>query len=225
MNKTGSGMNANIFAGILISINISSYMNYVAFYIVLLFATYSRMAAINECLRKQKLSVNSKTFKHCESVREIAILHDIVCRITELMNQCFAFNLITFLFYIVFDVILFSFGIYNYLTTPNAAVDQLIMNLVILQWIIYYFIGLFWIIVIASWIKSEGKKTVQLLQDLIIHNNEVQLLKAVQLSTMQIVHQQPTISVGLFDIDFQLITLMIGAVFSYTIILVQFESS
>lgn len=217
-----TAMMDEILTGILVSVNVSSYMNYVAFYIVLLFATYSRMAAINECLRKQKFIMPSK---HCDIVREMAILHDKVCRIAELINECFAFNLINFLLYFVFDLILFSFGVYNHSSTPNAPIEQVIMNIITLQWIVYYFVGVFWTIVIASWIKSEGKMTVQLLHELTIHNNDVKLLSAVQLSTMQIVHRQPTISVGLFNIDFELTTLMIGAVFSYTIILVQFESS
>lgn len=224
VNKTVS-MNVDLIAGLILSVNVSSYMNYVVFYIVLLFATYSIMAAINECLRKQKFMMNSSPLEHCKIVREMAILHDKVCSIAELINSCFAFNLITFLLYFVFDVILFSFGIYNYLITPNAPIDQLIMNFITLQWIIYYFVGIFWIILIASWIKSEGKMIVKLLQELSIHSNDVKLLTAVQLSTMQIVHRQPTISAGLFKIDFELTTLMIGAVVSYTIILVQFESS
>lgn len=224
VNKTVS-INVDLIAGLILSVNVSSYMNYVVFYIVLLYTIYSIMAAINECLRKQKFLMNSNPLEHCKIVQKMAILHDKVCTITELINSCFAFNLITFLLYFVFDVILFSFGIYNYLITPNAPIDQLIMNFITLQWIIYYFVGLFSIISIASWIKSEGKMTVKLLQELTIHSNDVKLLKAVQTSTMQIVHRQPTISSGLFNIDFELTTVMIGAVFSYTIILVQFENS
>lgn len=224
INQTLS-MRADMMEGFLISLNISSYMNYVIFYIVVLFATYSRMAAINKCLRKQTFLVNSNTLEHCEIVRMMAILHDKVCSTAKLINVCFALNLINYLIYFVFFVILFSFGIYHYLDTPNAPIKQLFINFITLQWILYYAIGLVWIILIASWIKSEGKMTVKLFHQLTISNNDVKLLKTIQLSTMQIKHRQPEISAGLFKIDLELTALIIGAVFSYTIILVQFNSS
>lgn len=223
-NKSFS-MKSFLLEGVLLSINVSSYMNYVVFYIILLFATYSRMVAINNCLRKQILLVKSNILEDCEVVREMALLHDKVCRTAELINASFALNLINYLLYFVFYVILFSFGTYNYLITPNAPINQLIMSFITLQWILYYLVGLVWIILIASWIKSEGKMTVKLFHQLTILNNDTRLLKTVQMSTMQIVHRQPTISAGLFNIDYELTTLMIGAVFSYTIILVQFNSS
>lgn len=225
INNKAFSLKSFLLEGFFLSINISSYMNYVIFYIFLLFATYSRMVAINKCLRKQILLVKSNIQEHCEIVREMAILHDKVCRTAELINACFALNLINYLLSFVFYVILFSFGTNNYVTTANAPIKQLIMSFITLQWILYYLVGLVWIILIASWIKSEGKITVKLFHQLTILNNDIRLLKTVQMSTMQIVHRQPTISAGLFNIDYELTTLMIGAVFSYTIILVQFNSS
>ena len=169
--------------------------------------------------------MNSNTLKHCEIVREMALIHDKACSTAELINTCFALNLIIYLLYFVSNVIIFCFGIYYYLNTLNSPTSLLIVNIITLQWILYYLIGVVWIILIASWIKSEGRMTVMLFHELTISNSDARLLKTVQLSTMQIVHRQPTISGVLFNIDFELITLMIGAVLSYTIILVQFNSS
>ena len=82
-NKTTSNKPDKIDA-LLLQINITSYMNYVVFYIVFLFSTYSRMATINKCLRKQISLVNSNTLKHCEIVREMALIHDKACSTAEL---------------------------------------------------------------------------------------------------------------------------------------------
>lgn len=79
-----------------------------------------------------------------------------------------------------------------------------------------------WMITVSSWIQAEGNDTKALVHSLTPQN--LKAAKAFNLLCMQLNHKNPEISCGIFIIDWSYLFIFISTLFSYFIILVQFES-
>lgn len=213
------------FQGVLYLLSNTTYMITTICYMLVLLAVYVRLKVVNDYMLKHIAKDQTTIEDDCRALKIVKILHCKITETTNLINICFSLNIITYLFQLVFFTIFVSFGFYHYITSEDSEFSQFLMNFITLQWILFYLLAILWVIVLSNKIKHQGKSTALLFHKMLMKRRNPEMLKIVQLSALQFYHQSPEISCGMFKIDWPLMLTMIGAVFSYLIILIQFDSS
>lgn len=212
------------FEGVFYLLSNISYLITTICYMLVLLAVYVRLRLVNDYMMKHIAKDQTTVEDDCKAMKIVKILHGKITETTNLINICFSFNIITYLFQLVFFTIFISFGFYHYIMSESSEFSQLLMNVITLQWIIFYLLAILWVLVLSSKIKHQGHLTAFFFHKMLMEKNNPKILKIVQLSALQFYHQSPEISCGMFKIDWPLMLTMIGAVFSYLIILIQFDS-
>lgn len=212
------------FEGVFYLLSNITYLITTICYMLVLLAIYVRLRVVNDYMKDYIAKDQTTIEDDCKAMMIVTILHAKITETTNLINICFSFNIITYLFQLVFFSIFISFGFYHYLISENSEFSQLLLNIVTLQWIVFYLLAILWVLVFSSKIKCQGNSTAILIHKMLIKKNSPKILKIVQLSALQFYHQSPEISCGLFKIDWSLMLTMIAAVFSYLIILIQFDN-
>ena len=211
--------------GVLYLLSNTTYMVTTICYMLVLLAVYVRLRLVNDYMMKHIAKDQTTVEDDCRAMNIVKILHGKITETTHIINICFSINIITYLFQLVFFTIFVSFGFYHYITSEDSEFSQFLMNVITLQWIIFYLLAILWVLVLSTKIKHQGKSTAFLFHQMLMKKTNSKILKIVQLSTLQFYHQSPEISCGMFKIDWPLMLTMIAAVFSYLIILIQFDSS
>lgn len=206
-------------------ITFASHLSFCIGYMLLLSAIYSRLNAVNECLKQQMLMNHQSHQMNIEIIKKVTIMYEKLCDITELYNVCFAFNIIINFVQFTFFVIFNLFATYHYLTSPDSQYQELIFNLISFGWVLYYAWSPIWILIFSSWIKTQGNETGALFHKLMNVKNDIKLMNTFHITTMQLNHRQMNISCGLFEVDWQYLFGFIGTVFSYLIIMIQFDTA
>lgn len=199
-----------------------SYLSYCIMHMLVTSLIYTRLAMVNECL---KMSINSKDTDHLMIVRKIRILHMKMVETVELYNFCFTFNTIFYNMQFMFFLIINLFRLFHFFTSSTFLIEDLNMMILTYTFNFYYFSGVLWLVLFSSWIESEGNYTLILLQTFTLSYNDSKTLQAVKLAKLQMSHKKVVISCGLFEINWNFLTTMIGSIISYLIILIQFNSS
>ena len=212
----------NMFSGVMYVYGTVAYLSYCIMHMLLTSLIYTRLSLLNECLR---ISINSKESDHLLIVRKIRIIYMKVADTVDLFNFCFTFNVIIYFLQYLFFVILNFFRLFHILTSSIFLIEELKMMILGYAWNFYYFWAALWLVLFSSWIESEGNKTAILLQTLTFSYNDLKTLEAVKLAKLQFYHKKVVISCGLFVINWSFLTIMLGSVISYLIILIQFDSS
>lgn len=215
----------NVVERVLSIVTFASHLSFCIGYMLLLCAIYSRLNAVNECL-KQQMAMNHQSHQmNIEIIKKVTLMYEKLCDITELYNVCFAFNIIIYFAQFTFIVIFNLFAMYHYFTSSDSQYQELIFNLISFGWVLYYAWSPIWILIFSSWIKTQGIETGALFHKLMNVKNNIKLMNTFNITTMQLNHRQLSISCGLFQVDFQYLFGFIGTVFSYLIIMIQFDTA
>lgn len=216
--------NQTIFqpVAIIIGINSITYQNYCMALILIFIAIYLRIHAIN--LHLSELCNQTSDIEIIVELLIIRKLVDKLCDIIENVKMMFAINTVIYITHFAFLLIFSVFSTFSYFMRIDSTENDLIFNFISLSWIFYYSPIFIFAIVVPCWIKSEGKKTSILFQKILItQRRKDNIYGKVHLATLQLNHRRPLMSCGLFVIDWKLLMTIIGSIFSYLIILMQFE--
>lgn len=215
----------DVIEDVLSIITFAAHLSFCIGYMLLLSAIYSRLIAVNECLKQQILLQHQSHRNNIKVIKKITIIYEKLCDITDLYNVCFAFNIMIYFVQFTFFVIFNLFAIYQYLITPVSQYHELIFNFISFGWVLYYAWSAIWILIFSSWIKTQGNETGALFHKLMNVKNDINLMNTFNITTMQLNHRQLSISCGLFEVDWQYLFGFIGTVFSYLIIMIQFDTA
>lgn len=194
--------------------SIAAYLNYQISHMLIVSTIYKRFQHINSIIENSPLDYLL--------MKKIGKLFNKLSDTQDLVNSCYAINLLNYFFQFFVYNIFFFFGLFHYLTSPDAAFTELIFNIISGFYLVYFFWFGAWMITVSSWIKSEGCK-----MKILIHSQSMTTskdLKAFANICLQLNHQKPVISCGLFIVDWSFLFIFVGSLFSYLIILVQFET-
>lgn len=217
--------NVDVVEELLSILNFAAQLSFCIGYMLLLSAIYARLIAVNECLKQQMLVQHQSHQMDLEVIKKVTIIYEKLCDITELYNVCFAFNIMIYFVQFTFFVIFNLFAIYHYLTSSESHYHELIFNFISFGWVLYYAWSPIWILIYSSWIKTQGNETGALFHKLMNVKNDIKLMNTFHITTMQLNHRQLNISCGLFEVDWQYLFGFIGTVFSYLIIMIQFDTA
>lgn len=157
-----------------------------------------------------------------ELVSRIRRIHGRLIDTLDLVNSCFAMNLLNYFFqFLIFSVFNF-FGLYHYLVSHEKQLPELIFSTITFFYFTFFFWFGAWIITISSWIESQGDKTKSLIHLKIAQDSKT--AKSRSNFCLQLDHNRPRINCGLFNVNWIILFGFVSTLFSYLIILIQFES-
>lgn len=212
--KYFGNMKADPLTTFLAAYNVAAYLSFQISHMLIISTIYKRFQLVNQFLETKRLdqTMCRKISKLCSKLSDSL----------DLVNSCFTINLLNYFFKFIIFNIFFFFGIFHYMTTSVATLQELIFNTISSFYFVYFFWFGAWMITVSSWVKSEGCK-----MKMLIHSQTLtspRALKACNLFCLQLDHQEPAISCGLFIVNWAYLLIVISGVFSYLIILVQYQT-
>lgn len=153
------------------------------------------------------------------NVNSCLILFDKFWFLIQLTNKYFGILLMFLVLEKMFHSIIFFFSLYNLVANDSTSSDIFYLFMSLLYNLIET-ISVLCIFLCSHFIKVEIKKFVSKFQKIKIDSKTI---KTNHLSNLQFGHQDITLSCGLFDINWKFLFAVISSIFSYIIILVQFD--
>lgn len=149
-----------------------------------------------------------------------SIIYEKICEIVGNFSNFYKFMLLPFYMIFLFYVLLFTYGMFIYQMTPN---DRLcIFTKLSLSWVCLYSPLVLCLYSFSSIILSESEKIIDLVQLLAAKDRRQSSLKRSIKLALFFTHQKPQMHCELFDVDWKTFSALMGSIFTYTIILVQF---
>lgn len=197
------------------------YQNYNMTFVIILYLIYLRLRSINEHLDTLYIKIDKEITDGLCIVRKLI---EKLCDIIENVKFIFAINTIFYFTHFTFFLIMLFFALISYIFRSDATDIDFAFCIVLLSWVFYYSPTFFFGILFACLIKREVQKTFFLITKLFLIQRDINVHENVKLTLMQLNHRCPLISCGMFDIDWRLLMSITGTVFSYLIILAQFDN-
>lgn len=185
---------------------------------ILVSAGLHQLLALNKFL--EKCITNNETKEQIDVVKKASIMHDKLCDVFESLSAFYLISNLIFLSFTMFFYVFFIYSFYVYLKTPSDIMFHLSMSA--LLWTIFYFPFVFGIMACSSWVQTEGSKTADLIQQLANKDKKLKCLKSSIVLTFQSAHRKPTITCGLFKLNWKTFAALIGSILSFSIISIQF---
>lgn len=179
---------------------------------------YYQLQALNNFLLE--LSESSDDIFSRRKLKKISIMFDTLCDVFEEISSFFLLNIFFYLIgFVYFNTFCLYIG-YILFLSPNY---KLVFFLIItLMWVFYYLAPVIWIVTFSSLIDREGIRTADLIQQLSVKCQNLKSLESSEIVMQMVTHRRPKISCGLFDLSWKFFFALLGSIFSFGIILIQF---
>lgn len=194
------------------------FLHFCISFMMILTCCYWQLAALNVLIEK----CYQKDFGMTEDkfVKKITQMYDKICDVIDAVS---AYYLITVLIFIcAFNMLNTFFFSLIYINFQNPSSETFYLFLTSVNIFLYYAPCILWTMMFAGWIQAEGKRTVSLVQKLANRRMSVKVLKIHSAFSLLVAHRTPRISCGLFDLNWKTSFAMMGSIFSFTVIIIQF---
>lgn len=179
---------------------------------------YFQLKTFNNFL--SKLIADPRKKSNIQIIIRTSILHDSICDCCEAISRFYNLLIMIFFFEFVFFNIFFFYLVYSLFKVYTLELFYFTLTGVL--WISHYAPCIFWVTMFSSWIESEGLKTGNHIQMLANVEKNLETLKKLTSLMQQVTHRSPKISCGMFDVNWKSFFGMLGAIFSFWIIMIQF---
>lgn len=211
---------SNTFNGSLFAVNVAFFQNNAVAYMVIVYMLYSRLSSIRRYLN----ALDSKSHEMIlPTLNEISFLVDKICDTLDLMKICYTIKLLGYVLHFTFYTVLGIYGYLSYFYNSSPSYLDLAFCSMTLMWEIYYAPFFIWILVFSNLIEREGEKIEMSAHNISEKFPGVKIIKRVNLIAMQCHHRRLLIECGVYVIDWKLLFVMFGSVYSFLLIIIQFE--
>lgn len=194
--------------------NVAGYLNYQVTHMLLVASLYWRLKLVNRVLRQRLLC--------SQLVQRVGRLQTSIVDTLQLVNCCYTANVLNYAFQFVIFTVFFVFGLLDLCVSPRVTAQAFAFSVIQGFFFLFFLWFGLWLVTASSWIKSEGSETRSVIHSKSIVNPKS--LRAANVLCLQLEHSRPIVSCGLFALDWTFLFTFISAVFSYIIILLQFDS-
>ncbi|XP_048510231.1 putative gustatory receptor 28b [Athalia rosae] len=199
-------------------------------FVDVVFLLKERFVTLNKHLTKMieemknvPIETISKQYGICGQIRTIAMIHGALCEAAFDVNQAFGINIVvgvgnaliisTIALYYVFEEIKYTTGSYFRIVGS-------------LNWGILNSIHVVYMVTVCNMARTQASLTGKLIHKFKIRGIDTTLNNVIQAFSLQLHHEKIEFSgAGLFRLDATLIQSIAGAVTTYLVILIQFDSS
>lgn len=147
----------------------------------------------------------------------------IYCKICDILRSCsraFGSMIAPYFMTFISYTLLFSYSAFVYQKNPNERLFY--FSLMTFSWSVLNAPPILYIYVSSCRIISESRKTVNLLQQITVNEVDLRILRMCNTMELLAAHKQPKLSCDLFEVNWKTFFGILGSLFSYTVILVQF---
>lgn len=225
LRETMVAVSSEDLVGIFFTFNAVAYQNYCSIHICIIYVVYLRLSLISNFLNT--VGKNQQNFSVEDILKKLKVcaeLVDKVCDTLESIKFCYTVNTVNYILHYSFYTIISLYSIVSYTFRTNATRSDLIYVLLNISWNIYFapfFICLF---LLSNCIKKLGKKIESQIHKILSESrHELKVYKRANMILMQLSHERPLVSCGVFVIDWYLLFFFMDLCFSYLVIAVQFE--
>lgn len=180
----------------------------------LLAAAKTRLSHINKGIEDQSNYLNN--------LKTLLVLHNKFGDVMALLSKCLSFNFFMNIVEFGFHNTMTIFSFYN-LVTHDSTFENHVVFVTDMFFLLPEGLYMMSIFECSSLIRKEMNRTSILIHDKTTKSDSPEILRFLQLASLQVDHQMPVISCGLFTFDWKLFFLTISGIFSYVIILIQFD--
>lgn len=199
-------------------INLIAYLTYNLTQMLITMAIHGRIKLIAKLL--QSMNLNTKTIK------SISKIHMVLYDTMNSINLCYSLNILSFFFQFTFFVIFFFFDILHLsINFESLTINDLVFTSIQFGYLQYFFWYVAWMISHSGLLKNEVDELETIVQTKGCHerNFDITNSKCFGMINLQLQHSRLEISCGFFSLNWSFIFLLIGTVFSYVTILIQFD--
>jgi hypothetical protein len=203
--------------GIFAVINVAAYLTYQITHMLLVVAMHFRVQYLNRVLESGEPDITS-----------IRMMRKIHLRILDTMahiNACYSLNLLNFFFQFTFFNVFFYFGLIHHVIADNSTFKEIVVSIIIFGYVQFFFWFCAWMILHSSLLKNGGESLDDTVRAQVMFAKNRKLLRHFNIFNFQLQHQKIEVSAGLFVIDWSFLFGIISVLFSYLIILIQFDTA
>lgn len=209
-------LRVHISEGLFAMINVIAYMWYQVSHMLIILTIYVRLKYLHKVLKGND--------RELEVIKMIRIAHLKLVENLRQINCCYTVNILNYFFQFSFFNIFFYFGLVHQIFFESTT-EEVIFSFIIFAWVQFFFWFGAWIMLYSVLIKLETEYTKRTVLNKIFKSVDRKAQKALILFSFQFEHEEVSITAKLFYVDLKLLFAMFGTVFSYIIILIQFEAT
>lgn len=203
------------------AINYFLYQNFTVVSMLIYFIIYNHLKNVIELIKKVEGEEDAQIF--LRTIKESSISVDMICDALDSTKVIYALNTVIYIFHFgMFSVV----SLYSFISILSRSINEneKFFTIMAVSWNIYYSPFIMWTFIYSNRIKKLGKQFLVQIQKCSMSykiNEKVQN----QISTIfyQLSHRRPIVSCGIYIIDWALLFSFVSSIFSYLIIIVQFE--
>lgn len=184
----------------------------------------SSLLAVNNRLRLINRVLTSESMNFVLDIKQFLTLHDKLCDTVTLINRCFSITFLLNISECVFHCIYLVFNLYT-ISAHESTVQEMIFLISGCIYVVPESVFVLFIIIFSSVLKTETNRTFLLLHDSRFSSSDADISKFHRIASLQLDHRKPFITCGLFVIDWVLLFAIVAAIFSFLVILIQFDTA
>lgn len=176
------------------------------------------LRALNKAL---KYSLKKSESQLCFDVIRMTSL--IYLKVNEVCENCsivFTLLLLPFLMVFLFYNLLLTYGFFVYQMNPSS--QLYLFSLLAFLFVSLYAPTTLVLFSVSSYVLKDSKASIELVQQIIAKQNNARLQRKCNNLILLLAHTTPVWSLTLFDVHWKSFFAMLGVIFSYSVILVQF---
>ncbi|XP_059621830.1 uncharacterized protein LOC132265267 [Phlebotomus argentipes] len=200
---------------------VSAYAVVMSHFFYMLVAIYSRFAAINITFRRHFLFGSAKKASD-GVVKQLRIAHDELNDVLDRVNSFLSIIAMTGITLSIFLWVLSCSSMYK--KNVDSSDSLLISPIGYVFWSSYFAFFVVTIIIIASRVTSEGRRTAVLIHKGMNLHPQHPDLHELKIFSLQLQCREPVASCGLFSYDYTLLYSVLGSISIYTTIFIQFDT-
>lgn len=185
---------------------------------MLLASVYYQLKMLNKSLKENMKNFDELSIKSLS--RQSSIIYDALCDVCDEFSKFYAIFVIIYFTALIIFTVYCNFICFVLIQSPSYHLFFFLCYF--LLWLFICMPFILWTLTFSSLIATEGRKTADILYKVVEYKKLLNSRRISENFHLQIMHRQPKISCGLYDINWKSFFVFACLVFSFSIILIQF---
>lgn len=194
------------------------YLQLCTSFMMILACAFYQLSAFNNHLKK--FIDNPTQLEVSDVIRNTSIMYDKLCDVFDSISAFYMLSILMFILGSTYFNVYFWYLLYSFLAVASKGLGYFLTTTIL--WCLYYLPCIFWMVMFSSWIEYEGLRTVDLVLLLAYKDTKLKNLKSSITMALQATHRRPKITCGLYELNWKALFAMMGSVFSFSVITIQF---
>lgn len=179
---------------------------------------YQQLVTLNAILTKNLNDSDQQDL--IDVIKKTAKMYDKLCDVFDEISTFYVFFILLVLLGFLHYNVFFVYALYILFNNLNPSILLFVIGTFL--WVIYFAPCVIYLTLFSSLIESEAYRTADLVQMLVNRNMDLRSLRKASIFSLHVSHRIPKLSCGMFEINWRTFFGIMGSIFSFSIILIQF---